>query len=153
MPVVISGLTGLQEVAGEHLGYSDWVEIDQARIDEFAHATGDDQWIHVDAERAVKESPYGATIAHGFLTVSLIPGLQHEIYQVDGIKMGVNYGADKIRFPAAVPVGSRVRLGATLHSVELLADNAAQVRWAFGIEIAGSPKPACVAECIFRYYF
>jgi acyl dehydratase len=150
---VINGLAGLQELVGQHVGYSDWLEIDQARIDEFAHATGDLQWIHVDVERAKAESPYGSTIAHGFLTVALIAGLQDQIYTVEGVTMGVNYGSNKVRFPAAVPVGSKVRLGAALQSVEPLPNDWAQVTWAFTIEIADSAKPACVAECVFRFAF
>jgi acyl dehydratase len=153
MPIVLDGLDGLREHAGSHLGYSGWIEVTQDRVDEFAHATGDTQWIHVDVQRAARDSPYGSTIAHGFLTLSVIPGLQHEIFRIRGAKLGVNYGAEKIRFPAAVPVGSRVRLGAALHAVEAAPGGAVQVHWAFTVEVAGGAKPACVAELVFRYFF
>ncbi|XVX21076.1 MaoC family dehydratase [Actinomycetota bacterium] len=131
---------------GEHLGYSDWHEVTQERINTFADATGDHQWIHTDPEKA-KGGPFGTTIAHGYLTLSLIPMLVWEIYTVEGLKMGVNYGANKIRFPQPVPVGSRVRAGAELVSLEQSSmgyTSTVKVT----VEIEGSDKPACVAEVL-----
>src|SRR5258708_7956053 len=144
--IEIAGLAGLQEYVGQHVGYSNWIEVDQARIDTFADATGDHQWIHVDPERAATESPYGTTIAHGFLTLSLIPSMHPDIYRLGGVRMGVNYGADKVRFPTPVKVGSRVRLGALLAGVDLLDESSAQVRWTFTVEVEGAEKPACIAQ-------
>lgn len=149
---IINGLDELAALVGEHLGYSEWVEITQERVNQFADATGDHQWIHVDPERAAKESPFGGAIAHGYLTLSLGPVLMPSIMSVSGIKMGVNYGAGKVRFPSPVPVGSNLRLGAKLDSVEDLPNNGAQVTMTFTFEVEGAPKPSCVAEIIFRYY-
>jgi acyl dehydratase len=149
---VIEGADGLKDAVGQHLGYSDWVTVDQARVDRFAESTGDRQWIHVDPEKAAT-SPFGGTIAHGFLTLSLIPGLQDEIFRLRGAKFGVNYGANRIRFPAPVPVGSRVRLAAVLAGVEILDRGGVQAQWTFTVEIEGTSKPACVAELVFRYTF
>ncbi|BDH57115.1 MaoC family dehydratase [Tsukamurella sp. PLM1] len=143
---VLNGLEELQAAVGEHLGYSDWLEIDQQRIDLFAEATGDHQWIHVDPERA-KDGPFGATIAHGYLTLSLIPMLVWQIYTVEGTKMGVNYGANKIRFPSPVPVGSRVRAGVELVSVTP-GGGGQQVVARVTIEREGGDRPACVAETV-----
>ncbi len=143
---VLNGLEGLQAAVGEHLGYSDWVEIDQKRIDLFAEATGDHQWIHVDPEKS-KAGPFGSTIAHGYLTLSLIPMLVWQIYSVEGTKMGVNYGANKVRFPAPVPVGSRVRAGVELVSVTP-GGGGQQVIARVTIEREGADKPACVAETV-----
>jgi acyl dehydratase len=151
MTTIIDGIAGLKDKIGEHLGYSDWVEITQEQVNLFADATGDHQWIHVDPERATKESPFGGPIAHGYLTLSLGPMLAPQIMRVDGIKMGVNYGADKIRFPAPVPVGSRLRLGAQLDEVTDI-PGGAQVHMTFVYEVEGAPKPSCVANIIFRYY-
>ena len=151
MATEIVGLAGLRELVGTHLGYSDWLEITQERVNTFADATGDHQWIHVDPERA-KDGPFGGTIAHGYLTLSLGPVLFPSIATVSGIKMGVNYGAGKVRFLSPVKVGSNLRLGAELSSLEELANNGAQVYMTFTFEIEGSEKPAAVAEIIFRYY-
>ena len=147
----IQGIAGLKAVEGQHLGYSDWLEITQERVNTFADATGDHQWIHVDVEKA-KEGPFGGTIAHGYLTLSLGPVLMPSILSVSGVKMGVNYGADKVRFLSPVKVGSRIRLGAELSKLDELPGNGAQVYMTFTFEIEGSEKPACVAEIIFRYY-
>ncbi len=147
----IQGIAGLKAVEGQHLGYSDWLEITQERVNTFADATGDHQWIHVDPERA-KDGPFGGTIAHGYLTLSLGPVLMPSILSVSGVKMGVNYGADKVRFLSPVKVGSRIRLGAELSKLDELPGNGAQVYMTFTFEIEGSEKPACVAEIIFRYY-
>ena len=143
---VLNGLEELQAAVGEHLGYSDWVEIDQKRIDLFAEATGDHQWIHVDPEKA-KAGPFGATIAHGYLTLSLIPMLTWQIYTVEGTKMGVNYGSNKVRFPAPVPVGSLVRAGVELLSVTP-GGGGQQVIAKVTIEIEGGDRPACVGEIV-----
>ncbi|AUN40290.1 MaoC family dehydratase [Tsukamurella tyrosinosolvens] len=143
---VLNGLEELQAAVGEHLGYSDWVEIDQRRIDLFAEATGDHQWIHVDPEKA-KAGPFGSTIAHGYLTLSLIPMLVWQIYTVEGTKMGVNYGSNKVRFPAPVPVGSRVRAGVELVSVTP-GGGGQQVVARVTIEREGGDRPACVAETV-----
>ena len=147
----IQGIAGLKELEGQHLGYSDWLEVTQERVNTFADATGDHQWIHVDPERA-KDGPFGGTIAHGYLTLSLGPVLMPTILTVSGIRMGVNYGANKVRFLSPVKVGGRIRLGAELSKLEELPGNGAQVYMTFTFEIEGSDKPACVAEIIFRYY-
>jgi acyl dehydratase len=151
MTTTVQGISGLKENIGQHLGYSDWVEITQDQVNLFADATGDHQWIHVDPERAKKESPFGGPIAHGYLTLSLGPRLMPEILRVDGISMGVNYGCAKVRFPSPVPVGAKLRLGAKLDNVEDIAGGA-QVYMTFTFEVEDAPKPSCVAEIIFRYY-
>ena len=151
MTTTIQGIDGLKALVGQHLGYSDYVEITQERVNTFAEATGDHQWIHVDVERAKAESPFGGPIAHGYLTLSLGPTLAPQIMRVDGIKMGVNYGGDKVRFPSPVPVGSKLRLGAQLDAVDDIAGGA-QVRMTFTFEVEGAAKPSCVAQIIFRYY-
>jgi acyl dehydratase len=151
MTTTIDGISGLKELIGQHLGYSDWVEVTQEQVNTFADATGDHQWIHVDPERAKAESPFGGPIAHGYLTLSLGPKLSPQIMRVDGVKMGVNYGCEKVRFPAPVPVGSKLRLGAELTNVEDI-PGGAQVYMTFTFEVEGAPKPSCVAHIIFRYY-
>jgi acyl dehydratase len=147
----LTGIDDLEALVGRHLGTSEWVDITQERIDAFAGATGDHQWIHVDPERAKKESPFGGPIAHGYLTLSLGPTLMPQILRVDGVTMGVNYGCGKVRFPSPVPVGSKLRLGAELAGVDDIAGGA-QVSMTFTFEVEGAPKPSCVAEIIFRYY-
>jgi acyl dehydratase len=151
MATTVNGIAGLKELVGTHLGYSDWLEITQERVNTFADATGDHQWIHVDVERATAESPFGGPIAHGYLTLSLGPVLFPQILRVDGVKMGVNYGCGKVRFPSPVPVGSKLRLGATLDSVEDLGGGWSQISMTFTFEVEGAEKPACVSEIIFRY--
>jgi acyl dehydratase len=151
MATEIKGIAGLKELVGQHLGYSEWLEITQERVNTFADATGDHQWIHVDPERA-KDGPFGGTIAHGYLTLSLGPVLMPSIASVSGVRMGVNYGCNKVRFLSPVKVGARVRLGAELTDVEELPGNGAQVSMTFTFEIEDSEKPAAVAEIIFRYY-
>ena len=150
MTTIIEGIDGLKAKVGEHLGYSDWVEITQDQVNRFADATGDHQWIHVDVERA-KAGPFGGPIAHGYLTLALGPGLLPTIIEVRGVSMGVNYGANKIRFPAPVPVGAKLRLGAKLLAVEDVTGGA-QGTVEMTFEVEGAPKPSCVAEVIFRYY-
>ncbi len=139
--------------AGQELGVSRWIEIDQDRINAFADATGDHQWIHVNAERARSESPYGTTIVHGFLTLSLIPGLSKDNYRVDNAKMGINYGLNKVRFLAPVPVGSRVRLRSDLVDVRKVDESTVDLTVRQTIELHGSNKPAAVAEVIARMVF
>ena len=135
---------------GRHLGYSDWLPIEQERIDQFAQATGDHQWIHVDPERAAA-GPFGKTIAHGYLTLSLANLFLPEIMQVENVSMGVNYGCEKVRFPAPVPVGSRVRGGGEIISAEEV-KGGVQVVVRMTIEIEGSERPACVIDTISRFF-
>jgi acyl dehydratase len=150
MATIINGIDGLKAKVGEHLGYSDWVEITQDQVTLFADATGDHHWSHVDVERA-KAGPFGAPIAHGYLTLSLGPALLPQVMQVTGVAMGVNYGANKVRFPSPVPVGSKVRLGAKLLAVEDVAGGA-QGTVELTFEVDGAAKPSCVAEVLYRYY-
>jgi acyl dehydratase len=147
---VINGIEGLKSAVGEHLGYSDFMEITQERVNQFADATGDHQWIHVDVERA-KTGPFGGPIAHGYLTLSLGPALYPTVVRIEGFSMGVNYGANKVRFPSPVPVGARLRLGVKLLQVEEIAGGV-QTTMEFTFECEGAPKPSCVAEIIFRSY-
>jgi acyl dehydratase len=147
---VITGVAGLKAAVGEHLGYSEYIEISQERVNQFAEATGDFQWIHVDVERA-KSGPFGGPIAHGYLTLSLGPMLYPTVVRIEGFSMGVNYGANKVRFPSPVPVGSKVRLGVKVLEVEEIA-NGVQMTMEFTFECEGSNKPSCVAEIIFRSY-
>ncbi|MFJ9089106.1 MULTISPECIES: MaoC family dehydratase [unclassified Streptomyces] len=149
-PRVFKDVDDLKGAVGEQLGYSDWVEIEQSRIDQFAEATGDHQWIHVDPERA-KEGPFKTTIAHGYLTLSLLPLFGPQLMKVEGMKMGVNYGTNKVRFPAPVPVGSRLRATAKVTDVSDVAGGV-QVTVAFSVEREGGDKPVCVAESVSRYY-
>jgi acyl dehydratase len=150
MATTIDGIDGLKAYVGQHLGYSEYVEITQEQVNLFADATGDHQWIHVDVERA-KAGPFGGPIAHGYLTLSLGPSLMPQIFRVTGVAMGVNYGANKVRFPAPVPVGARLRLGATLLSVEDV-PGGAQMALELVFEVDGAAKPSCVAEVLTRYY-
>ncbi|NEB75177.1 MaoC family dehydratase [Streptomyces sp. SID14478] len=149
-PRVFKDVDELKAAVGEQLGHSDWVEVTQERIDLFAEATGDHQWIHVDPERA-KEGPFGTTIAHGYLTLSLLPLFGPQLLCVEGMKMGVNYGTNKVRFPATVPVGSRLRATAKITSVDDVAGGV-QLAVAFTVEREGGDKPVCVAESVSRYY-
>jgi acyl dehydratase len=148
---IFNGADELKAAVGESLGGSDWLTIDQQRIDQFAEATGDHQWIHVDAERAEK-GPFGRTIAHGFLTLSLVPVFGLQVYKVENVKMGVNYGSNKVRFVSPVPVGSKVRGTFELTSVDE-ASGGVQMVSKVTVEIEGSEKPACVAETLTRLYF
>ena len=150
--VTITAPGDLAGHVGQHLGHSEYVDITQERVNLFADATGDHQWIHVDVERA-KAGPFGGPIAHGYLTLSLGPVLLHDVLQWRNTRMGVNYGLNKVRFPAPVPVGSRVRLGATLKESEDLGSGGVQVTLETTFEIEGTDKPACVAELVLRYYF
>jgi acyl dehydratase len=146
----IDGIDELRTLVGEHLGYSDWLEVTQDRVNQFAEATGDFQWIHVDVERA-KAGPFGGPIAHGYLTLSLGPMLGDQVWAVRGVAMGVNYGIDKLRFPAPVPVGSHLRLGVKLLAVTDIAGGV-QVTCEYTFEVEGASKPSCVAEVLFRMY-
>lgn len=147
---VYDGITGFAKAEGDVLGTSNWFVIEQDRIDRFAEATGDHQWIHVDAERA-KDGPFGATIAHGFLTLSLLPPLLNSLYRVDNVAMAVNYGLDKVRFMAPVRVGSRIRAAAKVLTVTPL-DGAVQAVFETTFEIEGADKPAAVVQSIVRYF-
>ncbi|MGW0704535.1 MaoC family dehydratase [Streptomyces sp. NPDC002643] len=150
-PRIFTSAEELKAAVGEQLGYSDWLEVDQKRIDLFAEATGDHQWIHVDPEKAAA-GPFGTTIAHGYLTLSLLPLLVPQVLKVDNVKMGVNYGTNKVRFPSPVPVGSRLRATATLQEVTEVGGGV-QVTAAVVVEREGGEKPVCVAESVSRYYF
>jgi acyl dehydratase len=151
MPTVFQSPRELKHAVGKELGVSDWLEITQQRIDQFAEATGDHQWIHVDPERAAR-GPFGRTIAHGYLTQSLVNHFLPQIVEVRGISMGVNYGADRLRFPAPVPVGSRVRGRAELLAAEDTKDGAVQATIRVSVEIEGEERPGCVIDTISRYY-
>jgi acyl dehydratase len=144
-------IADLPSLKGQELGVSDWYEVTQDAVNLFADATGDHQWIHVDVERAKKESPYGGPIAHGYLTLSLIVPLVTQTYTVTDAKMGVNYGLNKVRFPAPVPVGSKVRARATLKDVEEVAGGL-QPTFAVTMELEGGDKPVCIAEWVTRMY-
>ena len=150
MATLFENPSKLQNAVGTHLGYSDWLEITQERIDQFADATGDHQWIHVDPERA-KDGPFGSCIAHGYLTQSLVNYFLPQILDVQGISMGVNYGADRIRFPAPVPVNSRIRGSAELLKVEEV-KGGVQATIRVTVEIEGEERPGCVIDTISRYY-
>ena len=150
MTTIIEGIDGLRAKAGEHLGYSEWHEVTQEQVNRFADATWDHQWIHVDIERA-KAGPFGGPIAHGYLTLSLVPAMLQEIFDVIGTSMSINYGLNKLRFPAPVPVGSQLRAGATLSQLEEVSGGV-QVTITVTFEVEGGTKPVCVAEVVFRYY-
>lgn len=135
---------------GDVIGRSDWVTITQDEVNLFADATGDHQWIHVDPERAA-DGPFGTTIAHGYLTLALLPRLMHQIYRLDGIKLAINYGLNKVRFPAPVPVGSKIRAETSLVEVADVGGGAHQATLSTTVAIDGSSKPACVAESVVRY--
>src|SRR6185312_14973519 len=141
------------EAIGTELGVSQWFEVEQPRIDEFADVTRDHQWIHVDVEKAKVESPYGATIAHGFLTLSLIPGVSKDNYRVENAKMGINYGLNRVRFLAAVTAGSRVRVRSELLDAVKVTDDTVNLTVLHTVEIDGGTKPAAVAELIARFVF
>ncbi|HEV7791911.1 MAG TPA: MaoC family dehydratase [Pseudonocardia sp.] len=147
---VFNGADELKAAVGEQLGTSDWVTVEQKQIDTFAEATGDHQWIHVDAEKA-ESGPFGVTIAHGYLTLSLLPVFSAQVYKVENVKMGINYGLNKVRFTSPVPVNSRLRGSFELLEVSEVKD-ALQVVNKVTVEIEGSERPACVAEWVTRVY-
>lgn len=148
---VFESVDSLRAATGEQVGYSEWHTVTQEQVNMFADATGDHQWIHVDPEAAAK-GPFGTTIAHGYLTLSLIPMLAAESSSVEGVRMGVNYGLNRVRFPAPVPTGSAVRGGFKLVSVGDI-EGGVQVVHEVTIELEGSGKPCCVAETVARYYY
>jgi acyl dehydratase len=152
MPMVINGKDDLLSKVGQDLASSDWLEVTQERVDQFAEATGDHQWIHVDPEKA-KAGPFGTTIAHGYLTLSLAPMLSWQAVSVDGVKMGINYGSNKVRFITPLKVGQKVRMNIKLASADPVEPNAVQAVFENTFEIEGESKPACIAEIISRYYF
>ncbi|HET7766475.1 MAG TPA: MaoC family dehydratase [Burkholderiales bacterium] len=147
--IVILGIEGLKDWVGKEVALSDWLTVTQEHIDEFADATFDDQWIHVDRERAARESPYRTTVAHGFLTLSLLPHFFKEAVDIRGARMGINYGLNRVRFTAPVPCGSRVRARFRLASAEDI-EQGVQMVWNVAVEIEGADKPALVAEWITR---
>jgi len=148
---VFTGVDDFHAAVGRRLGPSDWLPVDQDRIDRFAEATGDHQWIHVDPDRA-KDGPFGATIAHGYLTLSLIPLFAAQTYRIENRRMGLNYGLNKVRFITPVRVGSRLRGITEVVQVDDV-DGGVQVVWRTTVEIEGEPRPACVAETVTRQYF
>ena len=149
-PLTISGIDELKELLGQTVGPTDWREVTQEDVDTFARLTGDNQWIHVDVERAKTESPFGTTVAHGNLTLSLIDGFRPELIRSTGYKLGINYGWNKVRFPAPVPTGSRVRASLEVIEVEEVGQGWWQVVQRITVEVEGSEKPACVAESVGR---
>jgi acyl dehydratase len=150
---VISSIDDAIGLVGQELGVGEWKEIDQKRIDEFADATEDHQWIHVDVERAKTESPYGTTIAHGFLTLSMIPKLSKDNLRVENAKMAINYGLNKVRFLAAVPAGGRIRARSELVDAAKVGDTMVNLTVRQTVELDGSGKPAAVADTIVRVVF
>lgn len=149
-PAKVKGIDGMRSLVGEKVGPSEWRTVSQAMIDSFAELSGDDQWIHVDAERAKAESPYGATIAHGNLTLSLVDGFRKELIEASGFALGINYGWNRVRFPAPVVVGSRVRGWAEGIDVEPVAGGWFQVVTKFEVEVEGGEKPCFVGESVTR---
>jgi acyl dehydratase len=151
-PLVLETLLSLQEFAGREIAVTDWLMMTQERIDQFAETTGDQQWIHVDRERAQRESPYGSTVAHGFLTLSLLSHFMKQAIQFrSGVRMAVNYGLNRVRFPSPVRAGANIRARIGLLSLEGVSD-ALQAIFSVTMEIENSDKPCCVAEWVVRYY-
>jgi acyl dehydratase len=151
MATIVRSSEDFHALTGQHLGWSDWLVVDQARVNLFADATDDHQWIHVDPERAAS-GPFGGPIAHGYLTLSLIPALIHEVLEVEGMKFGVNYGCNKVRFPSPVKVGAKLRLGASVASVDDVQDGV-QVILDVTLATEDADKPSCAAEVVYRYYW
>ena len=150
MTTTVNGIEELRGLVGETIGPSEWREVTQELIDQFAEVSGDDQWIHVDTERAKTESPFGTTVAHGNLTLSMIDGFRSGLMESSGFKMGVNYGWNKVRFPAPVPAGSRIRASIETLSVDEIGGAWYQVVQMWTVEVEGNEKPACVAESVGR---
>jgi acyl dehydratase len=150
-PITVDGVEGVKSLIGKDLGTTDWVEITQEQVNLFADATGDHQWIHVDPERATRESPFGGPIAHGFLTLSLTPLFLPQLMNFTGFSMGVNYGLEKVRFPSPVPVGAKLRASAVIDSVTDV-PGGVQASITLTFEVEGSTKPACVATSVVRQY-
>jgi acyl dehydratase len=149
--VEIENIASLRELVGSEVAVSDWLDVSQERINQFAEATEDRQWIHVDPEKAARESPFKETIAHGFLTLSLLSELGKRAMLVRGVRMGINYGLNRVRFIAPVPSGSRIRGRFTLNAIEEIS-RGAQATWSVTVERDGSSKPCCAAEWLVRYY-
>jgi acyl dehydratase len=149
--ITVNGLDEAKALAGKDLGHSGWLEITQQRVNTFADATDDQQWIHVDPEKAAS-GPFGGTIAHGYLTLSLVIPLFNELLAIEGVRMSINYGLEKVRFPNPVRVGSKIRLAATVASVEDVPGDGVQMVLDFAVEIDGVAKPACVARAVYRHY-
>jgi acyl dehydratase len=150
MTTIVDGVDAFHDLNGQQIGYTEWQPITQERVDLFAEATDDHQWIHVDPERA-KDGPFGGTIAHGYLTLSLAPVLLNKVLRVENMTFGVNYGANKIRFPSPVLVGSELRMGVTVASVEDV-EGGVQVTFDLVMELRDAKKPACVAQVVYRYF-
>ena len=150
MTITVNGIEEVRGLVGQTIGPSDWREVTQEDINTFADLSGDDQWIHVDTERAKTESPFGTTIAHGNLTLSMIDGFRLRLIETTGFKLGVNYGWNKVRFPAPVPVGSKVRASAEVVSVDDVGGGWWQIVTRFTVEIEGGEKPVCVADSVGR---
>jgi acyl dehydratase len=150
---ILDSTDSLKDLVGQELAVTDWFQVTQERIQQFADATLDHQWIHVDVERARRESPFRATIAHGFLTLSLLPHFMHEAIQIrQGVRLGVNYGLNRVRFVSPVRAGANIRARITLQSIKDVAPNAVEVIFNATVEVEGSEKPGCVAEWVARYY-
>ena len=149
-PLTITGIDELRELIGKPIGPSDWIEVTQSDINKFAEVSRDDQWIHVDVERAERESPFGTTVAHGNLTLSLIDGFRRQLIRQEGVTLGINYGWNKVRFPAPVLAGAKVRATAEVQSVDELGDGWWHVVTKFTLESEGGDKPVCVAENVGR---
>ena len=150
MTTTVNGIEELKGLVGKTIGPSEWRQVTQDLIDQFAEVSGDDQWIHVDTERAKTESPFGTTVAHGNLTLSMIDGFRSGLVESSGFRMGVNYGWNKVRFPAPVPAGSRIRASIETLSVDELGGGWHQVVHRWTVEVEGNEKPACVAESVGR---
>ncbi|MEU9647914.1 MaoC family dehydratase [Streptomyces sp. NPDC048110] len=151
MTTTAQGLEGLVSLVGRDLGRTDWLEINQERVNTFADATDDHQWIHTDLEKA-QHGPFGGPIAHGYLTLSLIIPMFGDLLEISGISMSVNYGLEKVRFPSPVPVGAKIRLHGVVDSVEEVKGNGVQMALTFTVEVEGREKPACVAQAVYRHY-
>jgi acyl dehydratase len=150
MTTTVNGIEELKSFVGQTIGPSEWREVTQELIDQFAEVSGDDQWIHVDTERAKTESPFGITVAHGNLTLSMIDGFRSGLMESSGFKMGVNYGWNRVRFPAPVPAGSRIRASVETVSVDEIGGGWHQIAQKWTVEVEGNEKPACVAESVGR---
>ena len=149
---IVPEISGLKQRIGTDLGTSDWIEVTQARINAFAEATGDHQWIHVDVDRARSDSPFKGPIAHGYLTIALAPALLPRLLQVGGVSQIVNYGIDKLRLPSPVPAGARVRLSAEIKKVRGMPNGAARTTIGLSFEVEGAAKPACTADVVYVYF-
>jgi acyl dehydratase len=151
MTTTANGLDELLALGGTDLGHSTWLQVEQDRVDTFATATDDHQWIHVDPVRAA-DGPYGGTIAHGYLTLALLIPLFTELLEIGGVRMSLNYGLNKVRFPSPVPVGSKIRLAGVVESVKPVKGDGVEMVVDFIVEIDGAAKPACVAQAVYRHY-